>query len=208
MALLEPVRKYAEERIAEFDQIPQERRARLDDLANFIRLRRKSGEPIPLIFICTQNSRRSHLAQVWASAAADHYNVSSVLTYSGGTVATAFHPRAVNALRKIGFKIEGNEKPANPRYRVKFATTRQPLIAWSKRFDDSDNPRRDFGAVMVCSDADAACPVVSGAVARFSLPFEDPKKFDDTEQADSAYEDRTRQVAREMLYIFSRASGG
>ena len=204
MALLEPIRAYAEERITEFDQILEDRRALLEELAAYVRNRRKANEPASLIFICTHNSRRSHFAHIWAAAAADHTGRKGVVTYSGGTEATAFNPRAVNALRNVGFEIEGNEKASNPRYRVKFATTLPPLIAFSKRFDEPENPRENFAAIMTCSQADAACPVVPGAHARFLISFEDPKEFDDTDTEESAYEERCRQIAREMMYAFSK----
>lgn len=38
-----------------------------------------------LIFICTHNSRRSHMRQMWAMAAVTYYGISGVFGYSGGT---------------------------------------------------------------------------------------------------------------------------
>lgn len=205
MSLLEPIRAFVEERTQEFDQIEADRRAQLDAMAAWVRGRRHHSEPASLIFICSHNSRRSHMAQIWAAAAADHYGITGVVTYSGGTEATAFNPRAVQALRDLGFDIQGNEKASNPRYRVRFATTLPPLIAYSKRYDDGgENPRTNFAAVMTCSQADAECPVVAGAMARFAVSYDDPKASDGSDREAEAYAERCRQIAREMLYAFSK----
>jgi hypothetical protein len=35
--------------------------------------------------------------------------------------------------------------------------------------------------------------------------YDDPKDFDGTLQEEAKYDERTRQIAREMLYLFSKA---
>src|SRR6478752_7363247 len=81
---------YIEARASEFEQISPERRERLTEIARFVRTRLAAGETARLTFICTHNSRRSHLAQIWAQVTAAHYGVGGVETFSGGTEATAF----------------------------------------------------------------------------------------------------------------------
>ncbi|MEM9671082.1 MAG: hypothetical protein ACFB15_14955 [Cyclobacteriaceae bacterium] len=58
-----------------------------------------------------------------------------------------------------------------------------------------------FAAVIVCSDADEACPFNPEADARFFFPYEDPKQHDNTPQESKQYDERFRQIAREMLYV-------
>ena len=36
-------------------------------------------------------------------------------------------------------------------------------------------------------------------------PYDDPKAFDDTPAEAEKYDERSQQIAREMLYIFSKA---
>ena len=197
------------DRAAEFDRIPADRRADLDELAGYVRTRRDAGEPVRLTFICTHNSRRSHLAQLWAAVAAEHHGLSGVETFSGGTEATAFNPRAVAALRRAGFSIDVDESaadhdPGNPRYRVSSAESGSASVNFSKKYDAPPNPTADFCAVLVCSEADEACPLVKGADVRVSLPYVDPKAADGTPGEAAAYDERSRQIAREMLYAFSR----
>lgn len=190
--------------LAELDTIPAGRRERLEELAAFISARVEAGEPARLTFICTHNSRRSHMAQVWAQTAAHAFGVPGVETYSGGTEATAFNPRAVAALERAGFLVEVAGPSDNPVYGVQFAEDAEPMACFSKVFDRAPNPSAGFAAVMTCSAADAACPLVPGADERIAITYEDPKAFDGTAREAAAYDERCRQIAREMLWAFAR----
>jgi len=197
------LQQYVEARTAEFDEILGERKQQLAIIANFIRGRGRAGQPARLTFICTHNSRRSHLAQIWAQTAAGYYGIPGVETFSGGTEATAFNERAVATLRRAGFSISQPAASENPRYQVRVRADASPMECFSKIYDQAPNPKTDFCAVMTCSQADKACPLVAGASLRVALPFEDPKAFDGTPQETEQYDARCRQIAREMLYLFS-----
>lgn len=189
--------------ISEFDQIPAERKKSLAHLARFIESKVSKGEKAELNFICTHNSRRSHLSQIWAQTAADHYHIPNVICYSGGTEATAFNPRAVRAMSEVGFKIDKTTEGTNPVYEVRFSNDADPVLAFSKKYDAEGNPKNAFGAVMTCSHADQNCPIVFGAAERFPITYDDPKDFDDTPQEAAKYHERVLQIGREMLYAFS-----
>ncbi len=65
----------------EFHLIPASRKKELELLRDFIL--KKKGKT-NLIFICTHNSRRSHLAQIWAQIASNYYNLkASAVTQEG-----------------------------------------------------------------------------------------------------------------------------
>ena len=191
-------------RIAEFGSIPAERRAILEDLGAFIGARMRAGKPCDLTFICTHNSRRSHMGQVWGAVAAAHFGIPGVTTYSGGTEATAFNPRAVKALLRAGLAIEKTTEASNPIYHVRFGPDAPALTCFSKVFNQAPNPTVDFCAVMTCADADEKCPIVHGAAARFAIPYEDPKAFDGVKLESAKYDERCAQIARDMLYALSR----
>jgi arsenate reductase (thioredoxin) len=204
-ATLRPeVLTYAESVIAEFDQIPEERQRALKKIALYIETQQSINQPAQLTFICTHNSRRSHMSQIWASAAAAYYGVEGVKTFSGGTEATAFNPRAVKAMQEIGFPIEVAEAGDNPVYAVAYAEEKEPIRAYSKKYDAEENPTENFCAVMTCSQADKNCPNIPGASLRVAIPYEDPKNFDGTEQEAEKYAERAHQIAREMFYLFSQ----
>ena len=187
--------------------LPEDRKVELRKLARYVADKLKAKEPANLLFICTHNSRRSHMAQLWAATAAAYYRIDGVHTYSGGTEATAFNPRAVAAMRRAGFKIDDGEG-ANPHYKVSFAAGLPPLELFSKTFADKSNPQSSFAAVMTCAQADKSCPVVPGATIRAALHYEDPKASDGTPEESATYDARSRQIASEMFYLFSQVGHG
>lgn len=204
--LYEPIRTNVEDYIRSFDKIPDSRKESLATLASFIARKVRAGETARLVFICTHNSRRSHIAQIWAQAAAYHYHIPNVATFSGGTEATAFNPRAVSAMQRAGFRIVGRAGETNPFYDVTFAGDASPMNIFSKRYDETPNPSSDFAAVMTCSHADQHCPAMPGAAVRIALPYDDPKNFDDTLQETSMYTGRVHEIGREMVYALSRVA--
>jgi protein-tyrosine-phosphatase len=180
-------------------EIPAQRKNKLTAIADYV----QSKESAKLTFICTHNSRRSHFCQIWSAVMAKYFDIDNIENFSGGTEATAFNPRAVEAIKRAGFKVEdpGGE---NPRYKVFFVEDEEPLICFSKTFDDSYNPQKEFAAVMTCTDADKNCPFVPGAEKRFSMPYVDPKEADGTSQEAETYDARCRQIAAEMYYLMSK----
>lgn len=199
--------KPLQEKIQQFEMgyslIPESRKQILKQLAAFAERKKKAGSNAELNFICTHNSRRSHISQLWAQAAAAYYHIKDVHCHSGGTEATAFNPRAVKAMNEVGFKIIKTDESENPRYEVHFSETLKPLIAFSKVYSDPFNPSSGYAAVMTCSHADENCPLVIGAETRISLPFNDPKDFDGTPQEAAKYHERVLEIGREICYAFS-----
>ncbi|MEO1584235.1 MAG: protein-tyrosine-phosphatase [Planctomycetota bacterium] len=195
--------EYVQQRIAEFDQIDDARRAELEAFARYVSSAAESADPVRLNFVCTHNSRRSHMAMIWAAVAASHYRLESVATFSGGTENTAFNPRAVAAIERAGLGVEAATPAPNPIYLVRYDGEASPLICFSKAYDQPPNPAAGFAAVMVCADADENCPVVFGADARFAIRYVDPKVSDDTDLEAATYDERCAQISREMLYAFS-----
>ena len=191
--------------------IDAEREANLLDLAAWIEERHSDGLSAELIFVCTHNSRRSHISQLWTQAAAAHMGLNNVMTYSGGTEATAFNPRAVNALISHGFVIEESELVLNSDnivYNTTFSTRAESIQSFSKRFDHETNPTADFAAVMVCSTADQSCPVVNGADTRISIPYVDPKRSDGTPDETATYLAKSEEIGREMVWMLKQVSSG
>ena len=204
-ALLPKIVQYTKSLPGGFDAIPKDRKQKLEKLALFVRSKRAAGEKAKLIFICTHNSRRSHMSQLWATVAAESYGVEGVETFSGGVEATAFNPRAVAALERAGFQI-ANPGGENPHYKVSYSAGRPPVEVFSKKYDDAFNPHAGFAAMMTCSQADKNCPSIEGASLRVAVPYEDPKVADGTPEEASLYDQRTKQIATEMFYLFSRVA--
>ncbi|MCP9201001.1 protein-tyrosine-phosphatase [Gramella sp. GC03-9] len=180
--------------------VPEERKKVLQPLIDYIQKKKNSGETILLNFICTHNSRRSQLAQVWAQAISAEFGIETKC-YSGGTEKTAFFENAIKAVDRAGFRID-LEKGENPNISVTFSESEDALICYSKVYDAPENPSGNFAAVMTCSHADENCPFIPGAEARIALDYQDPKEFDGTPLASQKYDERSDQIASEMIYVF------
>lgn len=190
------------------NNIPTERQLLLTRMADWINQKRNANETAKLTFICTHNSRRSHLAQIWAHFFADFFNIEGIECFSGGTEATAFNDRAVDCLRNQGFTINPYGGAANPVYAVRYSNNRPAIVCLSKVYNHESNPHEGFAAVMTCSDADEACPFIPGAEMRFLLQYEDPKEFDNTPDEKKIYTERSLQIASEMNFLFAQCALG
>lgn len=184
--------------------ISDERKEVLLSLVDYIQEKVNAGESIRLNFICTHNSRRSHLSQIWAQAMAYHVGLKNVSCYSGGTEATAIFTKVLETLTMQGFQVLKLSENDNPVVAVKFAANENPIICFSKTYDHPFNPSTQFGAVMTCNNADEGCPIVLGAEARFSIKYDDPKAYDGTPLQTEKYAERSLDIAREMLWVFSQ----
>ena len=184
------------------ERISEERKRILQPLIQFISSKLSKNEEVRLNFICTHNSRRSHLSQIWAQTMANYYQIENVFCYSGGTEATAMFPKVVETLRNQGFEILKLSETENPVYAVKFAENEHAVICFSKKYNDDFNPKSAFAAILTCDSADENCPIVYGAEARIPIKYEDPKKSDGTPEMNETYFNRSLEIATEMKFVF------
>lgn len=200
--LFKPIKKF----INELDMltITNDRKTVLQPLTDYIQSKIDNNQKIRLNFICTHNSRRSHLSQVWAQAMANYFSIKNVVCYSGGTEATALFSLVAETLKNSGFEINTLSKNNNPVYSIKYSENEHPIIGFSKKLDSDFNPKSAFAAIMTCSQADGGCPFIAGAEKRIPITFEDPKAFDNTPLQSEKYLERSIQIATEMQYVFSQ----
>ncbi len=188
--------------LKDFNQIPEERKTLLKELGDEVHLAMTNSDTVKITFICTHNSRRSQLSELWMRVAAHHYNLQGINTYSGGTESTAFNHRMVAALNRFGFEITQLDLSSNPKYSIGMPGDVQwNQVMYSKKYSDPYNPIINFIAVMVCGHADRNCPFVPGASARIALPYLDPKEYDDTAEEAKAYDDKVMEIGREILFL-------
>ena len=184
------------------ERISDERKIILQPLIEFISSKISKNEEVRLNFICTHNSRRSHLSQIWAQTMANYYQIENVFCYSGGTEATAMFPKISETLTNQGFEILKLSETENPVYAVKFAQNEHAVICFSKKYNDDFNPKSAFAAILTCDSADENCPIVYGAETRISIKYEDPKKSDGTPEMNETYFNRSLEIATEMKFVF------
>lgn len=186
------------------NSITNERKEILQPLVEYIQNKVDNNKQIRINFICTHNSRRSHLSQIWAQTAAAFFQINNVFCYSGGTEATALFPMVAKTLANSGFNVLTAMNRDNPVYAIKYAPNEHPIIGFSKRYDDEFNPESEFAAIMTCSQADGGCPFIAGAEKRIPITFDDPKEFDNTPLQAEKYQERSLQIATEMFFVFSQ----
>ena len=159
-------------------------------------------DKINLNFICTHNSRRSQLAQVWSFFAVEYFNLRNIFTYSGGTETTSFHRNTVKCLQKTGFIFNVVDfSHQNPRYLISFEDTKKSILGFSKVFDHPQNSY-PFVAITTCDSDDKDCPFIPDAIERFHLPYSDPKTSDNTDLTEETYLQTSKQIAGELYFIF------
>jgi hypothetical protein len=199
-----------------FDMIDDAHRQAGARLADWIVQNYRPGRSLEIIVICTGNSRRSTLGAVMGNIAAAYFGMPEVRFHSGGTQPTATNARTLTALRALGVAVEptgqeaprGEPKTANPVYRIRWCESGDPgweMAEFSKRYSDPSNPQDGFAAVLVCSEADASCPVVKGAAVRIAMPYLDPKIYDGGSYESRKYAERRDDIGRLMLAVFMQA---
>ena len=198
--LLSPLESFRKK--FDFSIISEERKIILNELIAYMQAQKNAGNEIHLNFICTHNSRRSQFSQIWAQTAAYYYGINAQC-YSGGVEVTAFNERAVESIKRTGFKVE-KKGEGNPKYSLFFSDDAAPIIAFSKLYDDETSAKSNFAAVMTCSHADENCPYIPGADKRIPIRYNDPKEFDDTPLEAQKYDERSREIANELFYTFSQ----
>jgi arsenate reductase len=210
--LFPALERHAESLSATFDRIDAKHRVAGEKLAAWIAANYEPGKPLAVIVVCTGNSRRSIMGSCMGNVAAAYGGMPEIRFFSGGTEPSAFNRRTIAALKDIGFSIEptGVEAPrgragdANPAYRIRWGDAFEST-EFSKRYDDPANPKKGFAAIMVCTEADAGCPFVPGAALRLSIPFDDPKDFDESPNEATKYAERRDDIGRLMLFVMAQA---
>jgi hypothetical protein len=191
------------------DLIDERHREAGEKLADWIAGTYRPGQPLHVTVVCTGNSRRSILGATMGNVAAAYFGMPEVQFHSGGTAPSAFNARTVACLKEVGVEIEptgteaprGEPKTANPIYKVRWGGFGQETTEFSKTYSDPSNPQEGFAALMVCSEADAACPFVKGAALRVSMPYLDPKIYDDGAYEAIKYAERRDDIGRLMLSV-------
>lgn len=201
MQLFEDLQNYVQHQLNA--NVEPDRQLILDSLVDAIKQRTSANKEVAVNFVCTHNSRRSQFAQFWGTVMASYFDVQHVLCFSSGVEITALHSNVVNTIKNLGVEVSHSGKK-NPIYALTYAEKAAPMKMFSKLLEDEINPQQSFIAVMTCAEADEGCPFVPGAIARIPLRYEDPKRFDGTNEVEKAYETTSQLIANEMKYVFSK----
>lgn len=110
------------------------------------------NQPERILFLCTGNSCRSHMAEGLLRAMAGERCES---LSAGARPAGYVHPLAIQVMQELGIDISGQRSKSINEFLPPAGTPPQLIIS-------------------VCSNADRDCPVFPAEVARQHWPFDDP----------------------------------
>lgn len=196
--------EYARDLYPDYKRIPEDRRYYLEAVAEYIREKKALSSPAALLFIGTNQSTRSIMAQVWARAAAHYYGFDDAEYFSGGINEGPISVNTIKSLERAGFIIYKIKEGGKIYYQVKYSYNLKPLLIYPKKVDDRPNPISNFMAVMVCPNAAQNMPFVKGTRSRIEIFYNDPLGFDGSEEEVQRYDEVNRQIALEMFYLFSK----
>lgn len=132
-----------------------------------------------VLFLCTGNSCRSHLAEAIVNARlGDAWQAVSAGTKPAGYV----HPKVLAALAEIGIQHTGRSKLADEFRSVDFDVV-----------------------VTVCDDAAENCPVWLGKGKRVHIGFDDPAKVEGSDEQVMAVFRRVRDEILEKIPAYLKS---
>jgi len=196
--------EYVKDISGEFRKIPEDRRYRLNEIIYFLEGQRENKEPWQLIFISTDQSSVSLMAQVWSKVAAYYFNFPNFQSFSGGIKPNEISVNSITTMEKAGFIIYKSDIDGIDVYRVKYSYNLTPIIAFPKKIEHVKNPYDNFMAVFVEENADVNISNIRGTYHRLLLNYIDPEGYDGSGLEDQVYEESCRKVAIEMFYVFSQ----
>ena len=126
-----------------------------------------------VLFICTHNSARSHMAEAFMNTLyGDRYSA-----FSAGTEPSALNPYAVRVLQEIGINISDRR---------------------SKSVDEFMEQDLDY-VVTVCDHAKESCPFFPGGQRSMHKGFQDPASIAGTEEEILVVFRRVRDEIRDWI---------
>lgn len=186
----------------EFDQISSLRRAELIRAAQLFQETKVAGRTLNLLFLSKDDGVLGPLAQVWSWLALNYYCISDFSCQCAGLSAAGLHPETIKTMERAHFSATCLTLGSNPVYRVGVGEKAPTIACYSKRLDD---PRlRDQFAVVISLEADVEpLPIPSSPNAsRLLLPFEDPRQGGGEQVVEKAFDEVSKQIARELFFLF------
>tara|TARA_B110000444_G_C18848126_1_gene603468 strand:- start:4373 stop:4972 length:600 start_codon:yes stop_codon:yes gene_type:complete len=169
---------------------------------SLIQLIGNTDQAIKLNYICTHNSRRSQLSQIWSETLSVYFNKKNIFSFSGGTQVTEVYEGLILLLEQVGFNITKESKVINSTLSIDYGDPNNKIKIYSKLFNCNSNPKTNFIAIINCESADKNCPIVHGAEYKFFLPFKDPKLMDGTNNENIYYSKTNMEIASTLKYLF------
>ena len=186
----------------EFNKIPGERKDQLNELAGYISENLTKKEPVQILFVCTNNSRRSQFAEIWAQTAAYYYGLKNISSYSGGIQQTAINYMIIESLKRAGFSVTASEVYSeNPVYLVSPGRRWKDIFVFSKKIDYWNNPNGHFACVYCSKNLINNNMKIPGSIQTIELPYDNVKIFDNSPGGNLKNDKICKEIGREMFYV-------
>ena len=184
---MEPVFNKFFSRIDSFNP-NQKRKKRLDNIASVIN--ENLNKTRSIVFLCTHNSRRSQICEVWGKVFAEIYR-KKININSAGAFKTVVHSQVYESIVKCGLVVDNKKEIFFDKKKFKLN---------SKTIDSLT--MKNFIAVMTCSNAEKSCPNDPRSIRNIKMFFNDPRIYDETDKMSREYLNTTIYIAEELNYIF------
>ena len=166
----------------------QKRKKRLDNIASVIN--ENLNKTRSIVFLCTHNSRRSQICEVWGKVFAEIYR-KKININSAGAFKTVVHSQVYESIVKCGLIVNNKKEIFFDKKKFKLNSKTTDSITM-----------KNFIAVMTCSDTEKSCPHDSRSVRNIKMFFNDPRIYDETDKMSREYLKTTTYIAEELNYIF------
>tara|TARA_Y100001949_G_C15986510_1_gene330879 strand:+ start:2001 stop:2567 length:567 start_codon:yes stop_codon:yes gene_type:complete len=166
----------------------QKRKKRLDNIASVIN--ENLNKTRSIVFLCTHNSRRSQICEVWGKVFAEIYR-KKININSAGAFKTVVHSQVYESIVKCGLVVDNKKEIFFDKKKFKLN---------SKTIDSLT--MKNFIAVMTCSNAEKSCPNDPRSIRNIKMFFNDPRIYDETDKMSREYLNTTIYIAEELNYIF------
>ena len=166
----------------------QKRKKRLDNIASVIN--ENLNKTRSIVFLCTHNSRRSQICEVWGKVFAEIYR-KKININSAGAFKTVVHSQVYESIVKCGLIVNNKKEIFFDKKKFKLNSKTTDSITM-----------KNFIAVMTCSDAEKSCPHDPKSIRNIKMFFNDPRIYDETDKMSREYLKTTTYIAEELNYIF------
>ena len=136
-----------------------------------------TGLPVRVLFLCTQNSARSQLAE----GILRHLGGEQVEVFSAGSEPSSIHPDAMRILTALGIDASGQRAKHLDRYR-------------GQHFDY---------IITVCDRVRETCPAFPGDPERIHWSFPDPVVVEAAEKRRRAFDQTAQQLITRIRYLLT-----
>ena len=142
-----------------------------------------------VVFLCTHNSRRSQYCEVWSKYFSSTYK-NKINFFSAGTLKMKVPKQVYKSFERVGVKVDENSS-------INIET--MTISPFSKTL--TEVKEKEFISIMTCAESEKSCPVDARSLINLKLFYDDPRRYDNTQEEAEEYDKTSFMIASEINYI-------